>query len=68
LCPLTPIFITPLSLPVSEKVELGAGTGDWVASQASADGPSGNWLSVELRFDRVATAFAKVSRPFGSLF
>ncbi|KAL9181072.1 hypothetical protein ACHAXT_009877 [Thalassiosira profunda] len=39
-------------------IELGAGSGDWAALQAELN-PSGNYVTVELRADRVAQTFAK---------
>ncbi|KAL7543043.1 hypothetical protein ACHAXR_012344 [Thalassiosira sp. AJA248-18] len=39
-------------------IELGAGSGDWAALQAELN-PSGQYVTVELRADRVAQTFAK---------
>lgn len=39
-------------------IELGAGSGDWAALQAQLN-PSENYVTVELRADRVAQTFAK---------
>lgn len=46
------------------KIELGAGFGDWIAEQARLN-PHDNYVSVEMRSDRVAQAFAKavLSKP-----
>lgn len=41
-------------------VELGSGSGDWIVSQAITN-PSINFVAVELRADRVAQTFAKLS-------
>jgi len=41
-------------------VELGSGSGDWIVSQAIKN-PSINFVAVELRADRVAQTFAKLS-------
>ena len=46
-------------------IELGAGAGDWIAMQAE-NNPGDDWVSVELRSDRVAQTFSKImmiSRP-----
>ena len=40
-------------------IELGSGSGDWGTIQAESN-PSDNYLTVELRADRVAQTFAKV--------
>lgn len=40
------------------NVELGAGFGDWIAEQARLN-PHDNYISVEMRSDRVAQTFAK---------
>ena len=40
------------------NVELGAGFGDWIAEQAKLN-PNDNYVSVEMRSDRVAQTFAK---------
>lgn len=62
------IFSDPNSLPSCEEsssqgkkpvhIELGAGSGDWIRTQALAQ-PADNFVSVELRSDRVAQTFAK---------
>ena len=39
-------------------LELGAGSGEWIVNQARAN-PDGDYVSVELRSDRVAQTFAK---------
>ena len=41
-------------------MELGSGSGDWIISQANAN-PNVNYMSVELRADRVAQTFAKAT-------
>ena len=40
------------------KLEVGAGTGDWIVVQAEAD-PESNWAAVELRCDRACLIHAK---------
>ena len=40
------------------NIELGAGSGDWIRTQATAK-PEEDYVSVELRSDRVAQTFAK---------
>ena len=60
------VFKSPnenVSVRVSEQskpihIELGAGSGDWACLQASLN-PSDNYVTVELRADRVAQTFAK---------
>ena len=52
------------SMPTAKKprpinIELGAGSGDWIRMQAIAK-PEEDFVSVELRSDRVAQTFAKV--------
>jgi len=52
------------SMPTAKKarpinIELGAGSGDWIRKQAIAK-PEEDFVSVELRSDRVAQTFAKV--------
>ncbi|KNC82374.1 hypothetical protein SARC_05345 [Sphaeroforma arctica JP610] len=46
-------------------IELGAGTGDWITEQAHAY-PQHNYVSVELRADRVAQTFSAVCLGMGS--
>ena len=51
------------SMPTAKKarpinIELGAGSGDWIRMQAIAK-PEEDFVSVELRSDRVAQTFAK---------
>lgn len=49
------------SIPIQKKpiyIELGAGSGDWIISQANAN-PDANYISVELRADRVGQTFGK---------
>lgn len=41
------------------KVEVGAGTGDWVALRAEADAATANWAALELRHDRACLIRAK---------
>ena len=41
------------------NIELGAGSGDWIRMQAAAK-PEEDYVSVELRSDRVAQTFAKL--------
>lgn len=40
-------------------IELGSGSGDWASIQAESN-PSDNYVSVELRADRVAQTFSKI--------
>jgi hypothetical protein len=42
------------------EIELGAGFGDWIVKKALED-PSTNYLSVELRADRVGQTFARTA-------
>ena len=41
------------------KLEVGAGTGDWVVKQAEAERNAANWVAVELRCDRSLMIHAK---------
>jgi len=43
-------------LPV--KMEIGSGTGDWVTVQAQHDKGKANWVSLEMRYDRVYHCFS----------
>jgi len=55
--------LTQSKSPKKEKpiyIELGAGSGDWIISQATANADV-NYISVELRADRVAQTFAKAT-------
>jgi len=44
-------------------IELGSGSGDWILNQAQQN-PQANYISVELRADRVAQTFAKCAFRF----
>ena len=46
-------------LPV--KMEICSGTGDWVVAQAKADTGRANWVSLELRHDRVHQTMTKMA-------
>jgi tRNA G46 methylase TrmB len=49
------------------NIELGSGSGDWIVGQA-VENPSVNYVAVELRADRVAQTFAKLTlNPNGSV-
>lgn len=47
------------ALPI--KLEIAAGTGDWVIAQALADEGQAAWTAVELRHDRVYSIFSRMA-------
>lgn len=53
-----PRVFGPSSCPT--KLEVCSGTGDWVVAQAQAETGRTNWLSSELRFDRVQSILTKM--------
>jgi tRNA G46 methylase TrmB len=54
------------SLPV--KMEICAGSGDWVVAQACKEKGRANWVALELRHDRVYQTMTKMaSDPQSSL-
>ena len=42
------------------KLEVAAGTGDWVAAHAAAEAGEANWGALELRHDRVYSIFSRM--------
>ena len=42
------------------KLEVAAGTGDWVAAHAAAEAGEANWGALELRHDRVYNIFSRM--------